>query len=439
MSSQLFSQRRQQLLELLPDRGLALIPAAHEVTRSRDTEYPFRQASDFWYLTGFTEPDGLLALMKGRSEGESLIFTLPKDPSMEVWTGIRLGQEAAITQLAVDQAFTLAEIDEKLIELIGEASEVWLPVDDLEFYQRYLGWRQGVRSKRKRSAVLPERLVDVAAQLAEMRLIKSPDEVALMRRAAQISADAHCRAMQACRPGMYEYQLQAELEHEFAFQAAAAPAYASIVGSGANACVLHYIANQSLLQAGDLVLIDAGAEYQGYAGDITRTFPVSGQFSQPQAQLYDLVLKANQEAIRLTQPGSTLEAIHHAVLRILTQGLLDLGILKGELEQLIEDEAFKPYFMHGTSHWLGLDVHDVGRYRLNGEARPLQPGMALTIEPGLYFAPDRDEVDPRWRGIGIRIEDDVVVTEDGCEVLSQGVPKTRQEVEALMGGEDAKI
>ncbi|MDR9466902.1 Xaa-Pro aminopeptidase [Marinospirillum sp.] len=438
MSYQPFHQRRQELLEQLPDKGLALIPAAAEVTRSRDTEYPFRQASDFWYLTGFTEPDGLLVLMKGRSEGESLIFTLPRDPAMEVWTGIRLGQEEAVPRLGVDQAFSLTtEVDEQLIELIGEASEVWLPLEDLKLYQRYLGWRQGVRSKRKRSATLPDRLVDVAAQLAEMRLIKSTDEVDLMRQAAQISADAHCRAMKACRPGMYEYQLQAELEHEFAFQGAAAPAYASIVGAGANACVLHYIANQSQMQSGDLVLIDAGAEYQGYAGDITRTFPVNGQFTPPQKQLYELVLKANQEAIKLTRPGTTLEAIHHAVLRILTQGLLDLGILSGDLEQLIEDGAFKPYFMHGTSHWLGLDVHDVGRYRLHGEARPLKPGMVLTIEPGLYFAPDRDEVDPCWRGIGIRIEDDVLVTLDGCEVLSRGVPKTVAELEALMGDEDA--
>ena len=437
MSHQPFRQRRQQLLEQLPDRGLALIPAATEVTRSRDTEYPFRQASDFWYLTGFTEPDGLLVLMKGRSEGESLIFTLPKDPAMEVWTGIRLGQAAAVTQLEVDQAFTLSEIDEQLVELLGEASEVWLPLEDLQLYQRYLTWRQGVKSKRKRSATLPDKLVDVEARLAEMRLLKSEDEVALMRKAAQISADAHCRAMKVCRPGLYEYQLQAELEHEFALQGAAAPAYTSIVGSGANACVLHYIANQSQMQSGDLVLIDAGAEYQGYAGDITRTFPVNGQFTSPQKQLYELVLQANQEAIKLTRPGTTLEAIHHAVLRILTQGLLDLGILEGELQQLVEEEACKPYFMHGTSHWLGLDVHDVGRYRLEGKARPLEPGMAFTIEPGLYFAPDRYEVDPCWRGIGIRIEDDVLVTPEGCEVLSQGVPKTVAELEALMGGEDA--
>lgn len=437
MNQQLYRQRRQQLLDQLPEKGLAIIPAASEVTRSRDTEYPFRQASDYWYLTGFNEPDGLLVLMKGREQGESVIFTLPKDPAMEVWTGLRLGQEAAIDELGVDQAFPLAEIDQQLISMLGEAKEVWLPLDDTSLYQRYLGWRQGVISQRKRSATLPDTLVDVAARLAEMRLIKSADEIELMRKAVNISAAAHLRALKVCRPGMYEYQLQAELEHEFAVQGATAPAYASIVGSGANACVLHYIANLSQMQAGDLVLIDAGAEYQGYAGDITRTFPVNGRFSEPQKQIYELVLKANQEAIGQVRPGATLEAIHQTVIRVLTQGLVDLGILQGELETLIAEDAVKAYFMHGTGHWLGLDVHDVGLYRLEGQARPLQAGMVLTIEPGLYFAPDAEQVASHWRGIGVRIEDDVLVTSEGCEVLSQEVPKALAELEALMGGEDA--
>ncbi|SFC32348.1 Xaa-Pro aminopeptidase [Marinospirillum celere] len=437
MTSQLFRQRRERLLEQMPDKALAIIPAASEVTRSRDTEYPFRQASDYWYLTGFNEPDGLLVLVKEGETGKSLLFNLPKDPEMETWTGIRLGQEKAPEVLGVDQAFPLQQIDEQLSDLLGEASEVWLPLDNLALYQNYLNWRQGVRRKRKRSACLPDRLVDVASALAEMRLIKSDEEIALMQKAVDISAAGHFRAMKASRPGAYEYQLQAELEHEFAIQGAAAPAYASIVGSGANACVLHYIANQDALKAGDLVLIDAGAEYQGYAGDITRTFPVDGHFTEAQKQLYELVLKANEEAIRQAGPGTTLEALHQSVLRVLTQGLLELGILQGELETLLEAEAYKPYFMHGTSHWLGLDVHDVGIYRIEGSARPLQPGMVFTIEPGLYFPPDCEEVDPKWRGLGIRIEDDVLITKQGCKVLSDQVPKTVAGIESLMRGADA--
>ncbi|WP_114416770.1 Xaa-Pro aminopeptidase [Marinospirillum perlucidum] len=439
MSSQPFQQRRQQLLQSLPDRGLAIIPAATEVTRSRDTEYPFRQSSDYWYLTGCKEPDGLLVLMKGREEGESLIFTLPKDPAMEVWTGIRLGREEAVKQLGVDQAFALDQLDDLLPDLIGQASEVWLPFDDLKLYQRFLEGRQAALRKHKRSASLPDRLVDISARLAEMRLIKSPEEMELMRRAAEISAAAHCRAMRSCRPGQYEYQLQAEIEHEFAIRGASAPAYASIVGSGANACVLHYIANQSEMQAGQLVLIDAGAEYQGYAGDITRTFPVDGSFTGPQKRVYEWVLKANQEAIRQVRPGMTLEALHTTAVRILTEGLVDLGVLQGDLDQLIKDEAYKPFYMHGTGHWLGLDVHDVGQYRLGSRSRPLEPGMVFTIEPGLYFAPDNEEVDSCWRGLGIRIEDDVLVTETGCLVLSKDVPKTIDEVEALMRGQDAHL
>lgn len=437
MSSQMFSQRRERLLEQMPTGTVAILPAAKEVTRSRDTEYPFRQASDYWYLTGFNEPDGLLVLVKSAEGCESLLFNLPKDPDMEIWTGIRIGQEKATEQLGVDRALPLQEVDELLVELLSEAQEVWLPIEDKELYQRYLGWRQGVKRKRKRTATLPSRLVDLAAVIAEMRLIKSPEEVALLQKAVDISAAGHLRAIQASREGVYEYQLQAELEYEFARQGATAPAYASIVGSGANACVLHYIANQDRLQSGDLVLIDAGAEYQGYAGDITRTFPVNGRFSKPQQQIYELVLQANEEAIRLAAPGATLETLHLAVTRLLTQGLIELGILEGELETLLEQEACKAFFMHGTSHWLGLDVHDVGLYRLEGAARPLQPGMVFTIEPGLYFPPDCEAVDPCWRGIGIRIEDDVLITEQGCQVLSHQVPKTVAAIEALMRGEDA--
>lgn len=433
---EVFIKRRQKLMDSLPDKALLLVPSAALVTRSRDTEHPFRQDSDFWYLTGFNEPDALLVLMKGYSAGEQFLFNQPKDKLMETWTGIRLGQEAAVIQLGFDKAFALSEIDQQLPLLLAEASEVAMPLEDEALYSRYLFWRQQVRARFKRVASLPAKITDLSQQLGEMRLIKAPEEVELMKEAARISAEAHCRAMQVCRPGMYEYQLQAELEYEFKIQGASGPSYGSIVGSGANACVLHYVENSDLMQEGDLVLIDAGAEYQGYAGDITRTFPVGGTFSLQQKQLYHLVLKANQLAISLTRPGATLDELHQAVVHCLVSGLVELGLLIGEVGLLIESEAYKRFFMHGTSHWLGLDVHDVGLYRLDGKARPLEAGMVFTIEPGLYIAPDEQAVDPLWRGIGIRIEDDILVTETGYEVLTSGVPKTIEGIESLMKGEE---
>lgn len=433
---EVFIQRRQKLMASLPSKALLLVPSATLVTRSRDTEHPFRQDSDFWYLTGFNEPDALLVLMKGYSEGEQFLFNQPKDKLMETWTGIRLGQEGAVSQLGFDQAFMLTEIDQQLPKLLAEASEVWMPIEDEALYSRYLFWRQQVRARFKRVASLPARITDLSQQLGEMRLIKAPEEIELMKEAARISAEAHCRAMQVCRPNMHEYQLQAELEHEFRMQGASGPSYGSIVGSGDNACVLHYVENKDVMQAGDLVLIDAGAEYQGYAGDITRTFPVSGIFSLQQKQLYSLVLKANLLAISLTCPGATLDELHQAVVHCLVTGLVELGLLKGEVAALIEAESYKAFFMHGTSHWLGLDVHDVGLYRQDGKARPLKEGMVFTIEPGLYIAPDQQGIDPLWQGLGIRIEDDILVTATGCEVLTSGVPKTIEGIEGLMKGED---
>ncbi|GLR64867.1 Xaa-Pro aminopeptidase [Marinospirillum insulare] len=430
-----FINRRQKLMDSLPNQALLLVPSATLVTRSRDTEHPFRQDSDFWYLTGFNEPDAFLVLMKGNPQGEQLLFSQPKDKLMETWTGVRLGQDAAVIQLGFDQAFTFAEIDDQLPKLLNQASEVWMPIEDEALYSRYLVWRQRARAMFKKQANLPSRVVDLSQQLSEMRLIKAPEEIELMKEAARISAEAHCRAMQVCRPGMYEYQLEAELEHEFKMQAASGPAYGSIVGSGENACVLHYVENKDVMQAGDLVLIDAGAEYQGYAGDITRTFPVSGVFSLQQKQLYNLVLKANQLAISLTRPGVSLDELHQATVHCLVTGLVELELLKGDVEQLIKTEAYKDFYMHGTSHWLGLDVHDVGLYWQEGKPRLLEPGMVFTIEPGLYISPDQQGIDPLWQGIGIRIEDDVLVTETACEVLTAAVPKTIEGIEGLMKGE----
>ncbi|WP_416885632.1 Xaa-Pro aminopeptidase [Marinospirillum sp.] len=428
-----FQARRAALAARLPSSSMALIPAAELAVRSRDTEYPFRQNSDFWYLTGFAEPQAFLVLVKP-AEGpvKSHLFCLPRDPAQETWTGYRLGPERAVATLAVDQAAPLHELDSAMLGWLNQVEQVFLTLNDTALTQRLLAWRQQALQRGRRNAQVVAQLHDLQPELAALRQIKSEEEIQLMRRAAAISATGHLAAMQACAPGGYEYQLQAELEYSFKMQGAAGPAYGSIVGSGANACILHYVENNAPLQAGDLVLIDAGAEYQGYAGDITRTFPVSGQFSEPQLALYRLVLKANALAISLVRPGADLEAIHQRVIHCLTEGLIELGLLAGPLEQAIEQETYKAFYMHGTSHWLGLDVHDVGAYRQQGQPVPLQPGMVLTIEPGLYIAPDAAEVPPQWRGIGIRIEDDVLVTPTGCEVLTEAVPKDPEAIEALM-------
>lgn len=432
LNSAIFTQRRQQLLDCLPPQAVVILPSASLATRSRDTEYPFRQSSDFWYLTGFNEPDALLVLAKGWQAGEQILFNQPKDKLLETWTGVRLGQELAISELGFDLVYTNTQTDTYLPDLLAQASEVWLPLEDAQLYNQYLTWLANARAKHRRLASLPTKLYDLSYHLGEQRLIKQPEEIELMRTAAQISALAHVQAMQVCRVGKYEYQLEAELEYVFKQQGAKAPAYTSIVGSGANACILHYVENSDQLKDGDLVLIDAGAEYQGYAGDITRTFPVNGRFSPEQKLIYDLVLEANELAISLASPNATLEQLHQAVVRCITAGLIQLEILTGSVEVAIQQESYKQFFMHGTSHWLGLDVHDVGQYLINGQARPLQEGMVFTIEPGLYFAPDDLSVAAKWRGIGVRIEDNILITATGCEVLTSSVPKTVAAIENLM-------
>lgn len=432
LNSAIFTQRRQQLLDCLPPQAVVILPSASLATRSRDTEYPFRQSSDFWYLTGFNEPDALLVLAKGWQAGEQILFNQPKDKLLETWTGVRLGQELAISELGFDLAYTNTQTDTYLPDLLAQASEVWLPLEDAQLYNQYLTWLANARAKHRRLASLPTKLYDLSYHLGEQRLIKQPEEIELMRTAAQISALAHVQAMQVCRVGKYEYQLEAELEYVFKQQGAKAPAYTSIVGSGANACILHYVENSAPLKDGDLVLIDAGAEYQGYAGDITRTFPVNGSFSSAQQAIYNLVLEANELAISLASPNATLEQLHQAVVRCITAGLIQLEILTGSVEVAIQQESYKQFFMHGTSHWLGLDVHDVGQYLINGQARPLQEGMVFTIEPGLYFAPDDLSVAAKWRGIGVRIEDNILITATGCEVLTSSVPKTVAAIEDLM-------
>jgi len=428
-----FARRRKRLMSMMQPNSIALIPAAHEATRSRDTEYVFRQDSDFLYLTGFDEPDALLVLIPGRRAGQVVLFCRDRDPEMELWNGYRAGPEGAVQDYAMDDAFPINDIDDILPGLIEGKQHIYYSLGHSEaFDRRVMAWVNQIRAQVRTGAKPPGEFTDLAFLLHEQRLFKSAAEVKLMRRAGEISAAAHVRAMRESRPGVFEYQLEAAILHEFAHNGARAAAYTSIVGSGANACVLHYTENKDRLKDGDLVLIDAGCEYAGYAADITRTYPANGRFTPEQRALYDLVLKAQLAAIDKVRPGNTWNQPHDATVRVITRGLIKLGLLKGKEKDLIQAEAYRDFYMHRAGHWLGMDVHDVGDYRVDGKWRQLEPGMVLTIEPGIYVSPTNTRVAKKWRGIGIRIEDDVVVTASGCDILTAAVPKTADEIEALM-------
>lgn len=430
-----YAERRARLMELMAKDSIAILPAAPERTRNRDTQYPFRQDSDFHYLTGFGEAEAVLVLIPGREHGESVLFCRERNPEKELWDGFLAGPEGAIENYGLADAFPIADIDDILPGMIEGRSRVYYPLGrDQTFDTRVMDWIKVIRSKVRAGAQPPGEFVALEHLLHDLRLYKSANEIKVMARAGEISAEAHCRAMKRARKGGFEYQLEAELIHTFMEHGARSPAYPSIVGSGANGCILHYIENSSELRDGNLVLIDAGCELECYASDITRTFPVSGRFSEPQRALYEVVLAAQYAAIDAVRPGNHWNQPHEAALEVLTQGLIDLGLIEGPLAQAIETEAYKPFFMHRTGHWLGLDVHDVGDYKVGDAWRVLEPGMAMTVEPGLYVAPDNTSVDPQWRGIGIRIEDDVVVTKDGCRVLTDAVPKRVDDIEALMAG-----
>lgn len=425
-------RRRRALAKRIGTDALAILPAAREAIRNRDVHYPFRQDSDFSYLTGFDEPDAYAVIAPKRKDGEFILFCRPRDETREQWDGARLGVDGAVEALGADEAHPLSELDELMPNLIEGRERIYFPIgSDPALDARVMTWVNQVRARVRAGVSAPHTFTTIESVLHEQRLRKSKAEAGIMRRAARISAEAHCRLMRACSPGMREYDLEAELQHACAVRGARHLAYPSIVGGGRNACVLHYTENADRLEDGDLVLIDAGCELDGYASDITRTFPVNGRFSEPQRRLYALVLEAQLAAIKQVRPGVRWNAPHDAAVRVLTKGLVNLGILEGKVGKLIEDEAYKPYYMHRTGHWLGMDVHDVGDYKRDGGWRPLEPGMVLTVEPGLYM-PSTDGVPEAYRGIGIRIEDDVLVTEDGCEVLSAGVPKDPDEIERLM-------
>ncbi|ELQ5996104.1 Xaa-Pro aminopeptidase [Cronobacter dublinensis] len=432
MTQQEFLRRRQALLAKMAPASAALIFAAPQATRSADSEYPYRQSSDFWYFTGFNEPEAVLVLIKSdETHSHSVIFNRLRDKTAEIWSGRRLGQDAAPAKLGVDRALAYNEIDEQLYQLLNGLDVVYHAQGEYAYADTIVfAALDKLRRGSRQNLSAPATLTDWRPWVHELRLFKSPEELAVMRRAGEISALAHTRAMQKCRPGMYEYELEGEILHEFTRHGARFPSYNTIVGGGENGCILHYTENESQLRDGDLVLIDAGCEYRGYAGDITRTFPVNGKFTPAQRAVYDIVLESLETALRLFRPGTSIQEVTGDVVRVMVKGLIGLGILQGDVEQLVADNAHRPYFMHGLSHWLGLDVHDVGFYGPD-RSRILAPGMVITVEPGLYIAPDAD-VPEAYRGIGIRIEDDIVITETGNENLTASVVKSADDIEALM-------
>lgn len=428
-----YARRRKALMTEMEANSIAILPAAPMYIRNRDVEHIYRQDSDFQYLSGFPEPEAVIALIPGREHGEYVLFCRERDPARELWDGLRAGQDGAISEYGADDAFPIGDIDDILPGLIEGRSRVYYAIgSNQEFDHRLMEWINTIRSKARQGAQPPNEFVALDHLLHDLRLYKSANEVKVMKHAAQISARAHVRAMQASRAGLYEYHLEAELDYEFRKGGAKMPAYGSIVAAGKNACILHYRENDAVLKDGDLVLIDAGCEIDCYASDITRTFPVSGRFSPEQKAIYELVLAANQEAFKHIAPGKHWNEAHEATVKVITAGLVELGLLQGDVEELIATEAYKPFYMHRAGHWLGMDVHDVGDYKVGGEWRVLEPGMAMTVEPGIYVAADNQDVAKKWRGIGVRIEDDVVVTRTGCEILTGSVPKTVAEIEALM-------
>ena len=428
-----YRKRRDLLMQQMEPNSIAILPAAPISNRNNSVDYLYRQNSDFQYLCGFGEPEAVIALIPGREHGEFVMFCRERDPERELWDGLRAGQDGVIERYGADDAFPIADIDEILPGLIEGRERIYYSVGkNHNFDQQLMEWVNTIRSKARLGAQPPKEFVMLDHLLHEMRLFKSASEVSIMQHAANISARAHVRAMQAVEPGMFEYQLEAELDYEFRKSGARLAAYNSIVAAGKNACILHYVENNARIERGALILIDAGCELDCYASDITRTFPASGKFSPEQRALYEIVLAANEAAIEAVQPGNHWNEPHDTTVEIITSGLLELGLLKGKLQQLIEEQAYRSFYMHRAGHWLGLDVHDVGDYKVAGNWRLLEPGMMLTIEPGIYVAPDNQQVEPKWRGIGIRIEDNVLVTKTGNRVLTGGVPKSVDAIEQLM-------
>ncbi|MXZ81515.1 MAG: M24 family metallopeptidase [Gammaproteobacteria bacterium] len=431
MNRKALARRRAEFMNML-GQGMAVLTTAKHQPRNRDVMYPFRPDSDFHYLTAFPEPEAAAVFVPGRPGGEFILFCRERDPQKELWDGRRAGVEGAVARYGADHAYPIDRLHEILVELLPDQQKVYTRMgQDPEFDSELFSTVSNLREKTRQGGRAPWEFVDLAHILHEMRLIKDRDEIGIMRKAAKLAARGHVRAMQCTRPGMYEYQVQAQMECVFRHGGSFAPAYPSIVAGGANACILHYIDNNCRLADGDLLLIDAGAELDCYASDITRTFPVNGRFSGAQRDVYEVVLAAQLAAIEAVRPERPVTDYHDVAVRTLTEGMVAIGLLEGDPDELIETGAYRKFYMHSTGHWLGIDVHDVGDYKIGDEWRSLESGMVLTVEPGLYVAPDPD-VDEKWHNIGIRIEDDVLVTRDGPEVLTGDVPKDPDEIEALM-------
>ena len=427
-----FARRRRQLSRIMGRGAIAIVPAAQVRYRNSDVEYPYRQDSDFQYLSGFPEPESVAVLIPGRPAAEYVLFVRDRDPLRETWDGRRAGPAGAVEQYGADDAFPIADIDEILPGLIEGRDRVYYAMGTHpEFDQRVLGWLQQLRTQGRNGKHPPQEMIALDHVLHDMRLYKSRTELSLMRESGRIAAAAQLRAMQFCRPGRYEYEIAGELMHEYRRHNADA-SYQPICGSGANSCILHYRENDAQLRDGDLLLVDAGCEYQYYASDITRTWPVNGRFSPAQREVYDVVLEAQRAAIAKVRPGNHWNQAHDAAVHAITHGLVSIGLLKGKVQTLIRDRAYSRFFMHRTGHWLGMDVHDVGDYKVGEAWRVLEPGMVMTVEPGIYIPAGSKGVPKRFWNIGVRIEDDVAVTVEGCEILTDGVPREAEAIEAAM-------
>jgi Xaa-Pro aminopeptidase len=427
-----FRARRKRMMEAIAPGATGILPSAPVALRSGDVEFVYRQDSDFYYLTGFTEPESVALLSPGHPDGEFVMFVRPRDKERETWTGRRAGIEGAIVDYGADKAYVIDELEKILPRYLEKSDRVHYPLGlNEKMDERVMKLIRWAQTMRPRIGVGPSAIIDPREIIHEARLKKEPCELEAMRRAMAISADAHKRAMSNARDGMGEWQIEAEVDYAFRSQGATGPSYPSIIASGPNAATLHYINNDREMLAGELILIDAGAEYDFYAADITRTWPVGARFTSLQRSLYEIVLEAQLRAIDTIKPGAHFDDPHEAALRVLIDGMRQLGILRGSADEIIEKAAYRRYYMHRTSHWLGMDVHDVGLYRVDGASRVLEPGMVLTVEPGLYFDPDDEDVPDSFRGIGIRIEDDVLVTPDGREVMTASTPKSIADVEAL--------
>ena len=428
-----FKERRSELSQKIEEDSAIIVYSAPVKTRISDTDYLYRQDSNFYYLSGYEEPESMLLIRPNAQENNFIIFCRDRDALREQWDGFRSGQEGAVEKYGANQAYSISDVDKLMPELLEGVKNIYFSMSSpCGLDHKINNWVDQIRSNTRAGAEAPQNLLSLDTLLHEMRLIKSDKEIEVMKRAGEITAEAHIRAMQAVKPGMYEYQLEAEYLYAFNKNGARSPAYNSIVGGGNNACILHYVENNSELLDGDLVLVDAGCEYQYYASDVTRTFPVNGVFSQEQKEIYSIVQEAHTQSMDLLQLGNKWNLVHEKSIEVIVEGLISLGLLKGSKEEIIESGEYFRFYMHRIGHWLGMDVHDVGSYKKDGDWRELEPGMVMTIEPGIYILDSLDGVDEKWKGIGVRIEDDVLVTNDGYEVLTPGIPRTIEEIESVM-------